>query len=68
MNGTCNNERKIILDEETQNALLRDLTGVGPSKIVGYLPIYTIRQFLGTTPKALAAAAATRGLCSGMQI
>ncbi|MGO7117545.1 hypothetical protein [Rhizobium leguminosarum] len=64
MNTTCNTERKIILDEETQNALLRDLSGVGSSKIVGYLPIYTIRQFLGTTPKALAAAAVTRGLAT----
>ncbi|MDP9813940.1 hypothetical protein J2W42_006817 [Rhizobium tibeticum] len=66
MNTTCKTEQQIIPDEETQNALLRDLTSVGPLKIVGYLPIYTIRQFLGTSPKALATAAAARGLATAL--
>ncbi|SEI14033.1 hypothetical protein SAMN05216228_102789 [Rhizobium tibeticum] len=47
-----------------RSAILRSLTLVGPSKPVGYLPINTIKRFLDTTPKALAAAAARRGLAS----
>ncbi|MEX2695835.1 hypothetical protein [Rhizobium mongolense] len=66
MNTLGKTERKIILDDETQSALLRQLTDVGPAKSVGYLPIYTIKRFLGTTPKALAAAAARRGLASAL--
>ena len=52
------------LDEEERSALLRDLTEVGPSKPVGYLPLYTIKKFVRTTPEALAAAAAARGLAT----
>jgi hypothetical protein len=52
------------LNEEERNELLRDLTEVGPSKPVGYLPLYTIKKFARTTPEALVAAAAARGLAT----
>jgi hypothetical protein len=42
--------------------LLRSLTEVGPSKPVGYLPLYTIEEFVQLTPEAVAAAATARGL------
>jgi hypothetical protein len=47
-----------------RSAILRSLTDVGSSKPVGYLPIYTIKRFLYTTPKAIAAAAARCGLAT----
>jgi hypothetical protein len=52
------------LNEEERSALLRDLTEVGPSKPVGYLPLYTLKKFVRTTPEALAAAAGARGLAT----
>ena len=50
------------LTEEERSTLLGSLTEVGPSKPVGYLPLYTIEKFVRTTPEALAAAA--RGLAT----
>jgi hypothetical protein len=50
------------LNEEERSALLLSLTEVGPSKPIGYLPLYTIEEFVRMTPEALAAAAAARGL------
>lgn len=41
--------------------MLRSLTDVGPSKPIGYLPLYTIEEFLRSSPETLAAVAATRG-------
>jgi hypothetical protein len=35
---------------------------VGPTKPVGYLPLYTVEQFVQLTPEAVAAAAIARGL------
>lgn len=53
-----------VMDDQMRRAIWRSLTDVGPLKPVGYLPIYTIRRFLKTTPKVLAASAARRGLRS----
>jgi hypothetical protein len=50
--------------EHDEQALLRSLTTVSPSKPVGYLPLYAIKKFLRLTPEAVAAAAATRGLAT----
>jgi hypothetical protein len=50
--------------ETERNALLRSLTEVGPAKPVGYLPLYTIEEFVQLTPEAVAAAATARGLAT----
>lgn len=52
------------LSDEQRNALLQSLTGVGVSKPIGYLPLFTIEKFLRLTPEALADAAAKRGLAT----
>jgi hypothetical protein len=51
-------------NKDEQQALLRSLIDVGSSKPVGYLPLYTIQEFLHLTPRAVAAAAAARGLAT----
>ncbi len=48
--------------EDERRAFLRDVTSVGPQKPVGYLPLYTIRDFVRLSPKAVAAEARARGL------
>ncbi|SDR64238.1 hypothetical protein SAMN05519103_09566 [Rhizobiales bacterium GAS113] len=50
--------------EDERQTLLRSLTEVGPSKPVGYLPLYTIKDFVQLTPEAVAAAATARGLAT----
>ena len=50
--------------ETERKALLRSLTKVGPTKPVGYLPLYTIEEFVQLTPEAVAAAATARGLAT----
>lgn len=50
------------ISDEQRSAILRSLTAVGPSKSVGYLPLETIRKFIGVTPRSLADAAKARGL------
>ncbi len=47
-----------------RDLLLRSLTAVGPAKPVGYLPLYAIKNLLGTTPEALTASATARGLAA----
>ncbi|MBY5523413.1 hypothetical protein [Rhizobium leguminosarum] len=64
MNAPVETEREFVLDDKMRSAILHSLTAVGRSKPVGYLPIYTIKRFLKTTPKALAASAARRGLAT----
>ena len=64
MNASVETEREIILDDKMRSAILHSLMAVGPSKPIGYLPIYTIKRFLKTSPKALAASAARRGLAT----
>ena len=54
--------KSLDLNEEERNALLRSLTEVGSARPIGYLPLYTIKKFVRTTPEALAAAA--RGLAT----
>lgn len=54
----------VELDEAQRDMLLRSLTEVGSSKPVGYLPLYTIEEFLRSTPESVAASAATRGLAT----
>jgi hypothetical protein len=54
--------RRPELSEHDRRALLRSLMEVGPSKPVGYLPLYTIEDFVLQTPEAVAAAATARGL------
>jgi hypothetical protein len=44
--------------------LLRSLSQVGPDKPIGYLPLYTLRDFAMVEPADVAADAATRGLAS----
>ncbi len=51
-------------NEDERNALLRSLTTIGPSKPVGYLPLYTIEKFARLAPDTVAAAAAARGLAT----
>ncbi|MDR3468225.1 MAG: hypothetical protein P4M07_20010 [Xanthobacteraceae bacterium] len=50
--------------EPERRAMLESLTDVGPSKPVGYLPLYAIRDFVRLSPKAVAADAAARGLAA----
>ncbi|MDF0697761.1 hypothetical protein PYR71_14855 [Rhizobium sp. MC63] len=59
--NTCGEENDIIPNEMIEK-LLRDLTDVGPLKPIGYLPRSTIKRFLKTTSKALAASLVKRGL------
>ena len=49
---------------ETERHWLRGLTDVGPTKPVGYLPLYTIEEFVQLTPEAVAAAATARGFAT----
>ncbi|MBY5809388.1 hypothetical protein [Rhizobium leguminosarum] len=64
MNHSGEIRDRVVFDDEWRGTLLRSLTDVGPSKAVGYLPLYTIKRFLKTTPKALATSAASRGLAA----
>lgn len=48
--------------EDERRFLLRSLTEVGPSKPIGYLPLYTIKDFVQLSPQTIAAAATARGL------
>ena len=50
--------------ENDRQALLRSRTEVGPTKPVGYLPLYTIEEFVQLTPEAVAAAATARDLAT----
>jgi hypothetical protein len=52
--------RELAPDEKAN--ILRGFAEVGATRIIGYLPLYTIRDFLGAEPKALAREAADRGL------
>ena len=45
-----------------QKAILSSLTGVGPSKPIGYLPLYTVRDFLKIDPQALVESVVMEGL------
>lgn len=47
---------------EDKDKILKSLTEVGLSKAVGYLPLYTIYEILGSSPDELAKAAQRRGL------
>ena len=49
-------------DEDKLKTLLRSLTEVGSTKLVGYLPLYTIRDFVKLPPETIAADATARGL------
>jgi hypothetical protein len=49
-------------DEDKRKTLLRNLTVVGSTKLVGYLPLYTIRDFVKLPPETIAADAIARGL------
>jgi len=50
--------------EDEQRLLLRSLTEVGPSKPVGYLPLYTLRDFAHVAPESVAADAIALGLAT----
>jgi sirohydrochlorin ferrochelatase len=41
------------LSKDEQQVLLRSLIEIGSSKPVGYLPLYTIQEFLHLTPEAV---------------
>jgi hypothetical protein len=56
--------RRTDPSEDERNALLHSLTAVGPSKPVGYLPLYTIEEFVQLPPETVAAAVAARGLAT----
>lgn len=62
--NTCVETENDVIPDEMVEKLLRSLADVGPLKPVGYLPRSTIRRFLRTTPKALAASAVKRGLAT----
>jgi hypothetical protein len=49
-------------DEDKRKALLSNLTGVGSTKPVGYLPLHTIKNFVKLSPETIAADATARGL------
>jgi hypothetical protein len=51
-------------NEDERRTLLRSLTEFGPSKPVGYLPLYAIKDFVQLTPQSVAAAATARGLAT----
>lgn len=48
--------------EAEREHYLRDLSGVGSSKPIGYLPLYTIRDFAHLSPEIVAARATANGL------
>lgn len=50
------------LDAEMTLSIMRSLSDVGPNKPIGYLPLYTIRNFLKLNPKSVASDATARGL------
>jgi hypothetical protein len=50
------------LGGDERQALLLSLTEVGPSKPIGYLPLYTITDIAQLSPEAIGAAATARGL------
>ena len=49
-------------DDHQKALALRSLKRVGPTKAIGYLPLYTIVEFLQVTPETLVAEAEARGL------
>lgn len=50
-----------LTDQERQT-LLRNLTDVGSSKLIGYLPLFAIKDFLQTEPETISALVANQGL------
>lgn len=54
--------KRPVPSEDERRFLSRSLTEVGPSKPVGYLPLYTLKDFVQLSPETVAAAATTRGL------
>ena len=54
--------KQSVPTEAEREVYLRDLSRVGPSKPVGYLPLYTIRDFAHLTPEIVAAQATANGL------
>lgn len=54
--------KRLMPSEDERSFLLRSLSEVGPSKPVGYLPLYTIKDFVQLSPETVAAAATARGL------
>ncbi len=53
---------KLSLHSEQIGAILRSLERVGPEKPIGYLPLYTITDFLGLDSDELVGRFAKRGL------
>jgi hypothetical protein len=55
------------LDETERAAILDSLARVGPTKALGYLPLYTVINILQITPETLIVEAKDKGL-SAMQL
>src|SRR5215475_15344561 len=55
-----------MTDDAERNSILSSLTQVGPTKPVGYLPLYTIRDVLQMDPYALVQDARVNGLSATM--
>jgi hypothetical protein len=51
-------------EEFRRTFVLRSLTQVGPEKPIGYLPLYTLRDFAGVDPAIICAEATARGLAA----
>jgi hypothetical protein len=52
--------------EDERRALLRSLAEVGPSKPIGYLPLYAIEEFVQLSPQSVADAVTARGLTTAL--
>jgi hypothetical protein len=52
--------------DAARNAILQSLALVGPTKPIGYLPLYTIRDVLKMEPQSLARDAEARGLSASL--
>ncbi|HEV2571663.1 hypothetical protein [Methylocella sp. CPCC 101449] len=55
---------KPTLTVQQRQALLSSLTDVGPSKLIGYLPLYTIKDFLQMVPETIATSFTNQGLAA----
>jgi len=52
--------------EDERREFLRSLAEVGPSKPIGYLPLYAIEEFVQLSPQSVADAATARGLTTAL--
>jgi len=56
----------VQVEGKERDQILQSLYGVGPKKAIGYLPLYTLREFLQIDPREMADQVALRGLTTAI--